>query len=245
MELEELGFNQSHIKTLKERCEQSFPAFLGKAIVYTLVNSEYLFSGDVVERTQERVNKSLSEYAASLIGIEAAKLFEEISANPELPETVRLRSIIQRPANMITVEAPQISTPVNVTMPERSVQVDGTVVNVGQPNVEVNVPEQNNQFTVNVPERESVVNLTVPERQTSVNVESPVVNMSTTQPAPVVNVTNKVNPTPVEVKNDITVQPAEVNIPQVAETEAEADVLRDINTNIAKTVTKTRYKYKK
>jgi hypothetical protein len=240
LELEELGFSQSHVKTLKERCERSFPVFLGKAIVYTLVNSEYLFSGDVVERVQERVNKSLSEYAASLIGIEAARLLEEITANPELPETVRLRSLQKSPpANIITVEGSQITMPpVNVAMPD--VKVDGTTVNVEGSKTEVNLPEQTNQFTFNVPERESVVNLTVPERQTNLTVEGSKIDLSVPQqPAPVTNVYNQVQPTPVENKVDVTVQPAEVNIPKpVREIQ---QVHRDINQNISATETEIRY----
>jgi hypothetical protein len=47
--------------------KEKFPAFLGKAIVYNLINSDHLFSEDVVEDVQAKINKSLDEYVKSFI----------------------------------------------------------------------------------------------------------------------------------------------------------------------------------
>lgn len=75
-----------HVNTLKQRCEDGFPAFLGKAIVYTLVNSESLFAGDVVENVQESINKSLNEYITSYVNAELNRLVEEIKSEQVVSE---------------------------------------------------------------------------------------------------------------------------------------------------------------
>jgi hypothetical protein len=228
---------ENHVETLRQKCEQEFPAFLGKAIVYTLVNSESLFSDDVVENVQARINKSLSEYVATFVGMELKQVLEDIKENSlEVPEVLRLRAVTKPPQSIVNVGAPQITMPpVNLSIPERSVNVEGSTVNVGSPNI--NLPEQNNQFNISVPERETTLNLSVPERQTNVTVEKTEVNLSVPEQSPVTNVYNQVNPTPIENKFEpnITVEPAGVNIPKVKRTIQ--TVHRDINTNIDGTVT--------
>jgi hypothetical protein len=233
---------EKHVETLKEKCEQEFPAFLGKAIVYTLVNSESLFAGDVVENVQGKIEKSLSNYVSTFVGMELADIFEEVKNNHlELPETIRFRTAIQKPQNSITVEAPQITMPpINVSVPERSVSVSPQPVSVYPPDVTVNFPEQPAPVVnVNVePQEAPVVNVSIPERETKVTVDSPVVNVSLpTQPTPQVSV--NVNPTPVEVKNEVTVQPADVKFPKP--TQEVQRVVRDINQNIDHTVTDIKY----
>jgi hypothetical protein len=59
--------DETYVNTLKEKCEQEFPAFLGRAIVHTLVNSERLFSEDVVEDVQAKISGSLPEYVKAFI----------------------------------------------------------------------------------------------------------------------------------------------------------------------------------
>lgn len=228
---------EDHVEALRAKCEQDFPAFLGKAIVYTLVNSESLFSNDVVENVQARINKSLSEYVATFVGLELKNVLEDIKQNSlEVPEVLRLRAVTRPPQSIVNVETPITMPPIHLSVPERSVQVDGATVNVQTPDVNVTIPDRPApDININVPQQEApIVNLSVPERQSVVNVESPIVNMSVpTQPAPQVSV--EVNPTPVEVKNDITVQPAEVNVPKVKRTIQK--VYRDVNLNIDGTVT--------
>lgn len=243
--LEEEGLHavnlDSHIDALRVKCEQEFPSFLGKAIVYTLVNSEHLFSGEVVEKVQERIDKSLADYVSTFVGIELNQLFEDIKANSlEVPETIRLRSVVRKPMNQITVEAPQISTPVSVTVPERSVQVGTPEVNVYPPDVNVNFPKQDAPVVnLNIPTQEPPqvsIDVNVPER--AVNVGAPQITVNTPE-QPIPNVTVQVEPTPVQVNNDVTVQPAEVNIPKpVREIQ---QVHRDINQNIAGTTTEITY----
>ena len=205
--------------------------------------AEYLLSGDVLGDVHGRINKSLADYVANFVGIELARLLEEIKENSlEVPEVVRLRTIFHPAQSQITVEAPQITmSPISVSVPERSVHMDAPVVNVEQPRIDVNVEptpiEVKNTVDVS-PTPIEVKNSIHPEVNVDVN------------PTPI-EVTNQVNveksdvnvqiqPTPVTVQNDVTVKPADVNIPRpVREVQ---QVYRDINQNIDKTVTDVEYK---
>ena len=195
----------AHIVNMRKKCQQEFPSFFGKAIAYTLINSDRLFSDDLLPVVQAEVRRSLSDYVSSFIRAELEAMLNEVEQ--ETPNFLTPTAIVRRIPSPITVEAPQVNTPVNVTIPERSVYVEGSTVNVSQPDVEVNLPE----ITVNTPQQEApVVNLSIPETQ--VTVEAPVVNMNV--PETQVTVNNQVNPTPVEVKSAITVEPAQVVIPK-------------------------------
>jgi hypothetical protein len=65
--LPESDNKETLINDLGQKCEQEFPAFLGRAVVYTLVNSERLFSEDVVEDVQAKISGSLPEYVKAFI----------------------------------------------------------------------------------------------------------------------------------------------------------------------------------
>lgn len=221
-----------HIHTLKSRIQDGFPEFVGKAIVYTLVESQFPDASTM----QEKITKSLGDYAQAFVGIEIQRTLDEIrNGYLEIPEILRIRSVKTAPQlPSITVEAPQISMPaINVSLPEQRVE---TPVFLSPPDVTVNVPKQDAPVVnVSVPERGVTVN--VPE--TVVNIdnkqEPPVVNMSVPeQPPPVVNVKSSdvnvsVHPTPVEITN-----PVNVNIPKLVR--KVQDVERDTNRDIDRTV---------
>lgn len=230
---------EDHVESLKSRIQDGFSEFVGKAIIYTLINSQF----PEVPEMQERIGESLEEYAHAFVAIEIQRTLDEIkSGSLELPETLRIRSVIRNTpqAPNITVEAPQISLPqISVSVPERSVE---TPVFLSPPDITVNVPERSS--TVNVSQPEITVN--VPERSVSVNVpeqEAPVVNLSVPeQPAPVINVKSadvnvQVQPTPVEVTNPIT-----VNVPRPVR--EHQTVQRDVNGDIATTNTEIIYEDK-
>lgn len=196
--------NYPHPEVLKKRCERDFPIFIGKAIIYTYMQSP--------DNVYETVRENLSEYVSAFVDAETESVLRDIEE--ELPEEVKVRVMARATPNVVTVEAPQVTLPsINVTVPERSVQVGTPNVNV-YPDVTVNVPEQSApQISVNVPKQETpIVNLSVPETQ--VNVSSPVNVTVPAQPTPNVNIRNEVNPTPVTVENSVAVQPAQVVIPK-------------------------------
>lgn len=231
---------ENHVEDLRRRLGQGFPEFVGRAILYTLINSQF----PEVDQVQAQISKSLEDYAHTFVALEMAKTLDDIrNGSLEVPETLRVRSVIRNTPlpPQITVEAPQISLPeINVSVPERSVKVDSPIISVEQPSVTVNVPEQPSPVVnLNVPEQKAPevnVDVHVPER--SVTVAAPIVNVSTPeQQTP--QVTVNVEPTPVEVRNDVTVKPADVNIPKpVREVQK---VIRDINQNISATDTEIKY----
>lgn len=221
---------ESNVEALKSRIQNGFPEFVGRAIVYTLINSQFPDAPDV----QERISKSLEEYAYTFVSLEIQRTLDEIRGTSlELPETLRIRSVVRNTPQIpnITVEAPQISLPqIAINVPERSVE---TPVFFSPPDVIVNVPEQ--KSTINVSQPEITVN--VPEREVTVNVpeqSAPVVNLRIPeQPTPIVNLSVpetvvNIQPTPVEITNPVT-----VNIPKAVK--EKQVVHRDINGNIDST----------
>lgn len=230
---------ENHVYDLKARLQQGFPEFVGRAIVYTLIESQF----PEAEQVQERINKSLGDYAHYFVASEIQKTLDEIrSGSLEVPETLRVRSVVRTQPQIpnitveapqislpqITVEAPQISIPpMSVTVPERAVYIEPPVVTVSNPPITVNVPQQ----------EPPVVNINTPEQPV------PIVNLSVPeQPAPVVNVeaskvTVEVSPTPVEVSSPVT-----VNVPRPIR--EEQTVQRDHNENIKSTTTNIIYEDK-
>jgi hypothetical protein len=176
-----------------------------------------------VPEMQERIGKSLEDYAYAYVANEIQGVLDEIrQGSLEVPETLRVRSVVRNAPQLpnITVEAPQISMPsITVTVPERSVE---TPVLLSPPDmapaeVNVNVPERS--VTVNVPEQASpIVNVNVPEQP------APTIEVKSAD----VNVT--VQPTPVEITNPVT-----VNVPRPVK--EHQTVQRDVNGDISTTET--------
>lgn len=229
---------EDHIGNLKFRIQNGFSEFVGRAVIYRMIEDEF---PDVPEM-QAFARKSLEDYAYAFVSLEIQKTLDEIKETSlELPKSLQVRSVIRNSPQIpnITVEAPQISLPeINVTIPERSVE---TPVFFSPPDVTVNVPEQ--KTVVNVPEQVVNINNQIPEQSAPIvnlSVPETTVNVSVPeQPAPIVNVKSadvnvQVNPTPVEVTNPIT-----VNVPRPVE--ERQTVQRDINQNIESTRTKIIY----
>jgi hypothetical protein len=223
---------EDHLENLKSRIQNGFPDFVGKAIVYTLINSQF----PEIAEMQERIDRSLEEYAYTFVSLEFQRTLDEIrNGSLEIPETLRVRSVVRNTPQIpnITVEAPQISLPeINVSIPERNQE---TRVYSYPPDVTVNMPKQDAPV-VNVSSPE--INVSVPEREVVVNVPETVVNIDNKipeQPAPIVNVeasrvTVDVQPTPVEITNPVT-----VNVPKAIK--EQQVVRRDINGDISSTET--------
>lgn len=212
---------ESHVDALKSRIQQGFPEFVGRAIVYTLISSQFPETPEI----QGRISESLEEYAYTFVSLEIQKTLEEIrSTSLELPQTLQVRSVIRNqslPPN-ITVEAPQISLPnINVTVPERETRVFAST-----PDITVNVPEQKSEVTVNIPE--TVVNIEnkLPDQPAPIvnmksDVQAPVVNLQLPeQPAPIVNV--DVNPPAVQIDNV-------VNVPEQKPVNKKLTIVKDGN----------------
>lgn len=228
---------EDHVEELKSRIRDGFSDFVGKAIVYKMIEAEF---PDIPEM-QEYARKSLEECAYTYVSLEFQKTLDDIrNGSLEIPEILRVRSIVRNlplPPN-ITVESPNISLPqISVSVPERA--VEAPVVNV-QPEINVHVPRQEPP-DVNVYPAE--VNVSIPEREVTVNVPeypAPVVNLSVPeQSAPIVNVQSpevnvSIQPTPVEVTNPVT-----VNVPRVKK--EQQTVHRDVNMNIDTTETNIIY----
>jgi hypothetical protein len=53
-----------------------FPVFLGKAIAYALINSDKLFSNELLPSVQETVNRSIEDYVSAFIKSELVELSE-------------------------------------------------------------------------------------------------------------------------------------------------------------------------
>jgi hypothetical protein len=224
---------EDHIENLKSRIQQGFPLFIGRAIVHTLIAKEF---PDVPEM-QERIGKSLEDYAYAYVANEIQGVLDEIrQGSLEVPETLRVRSVVRNAPQLpnITVEAPQISMPsITVTVPERSVE---TPVFLSPPDITVNVPQQTAPVVNMAP---AEVNVNVPERSVTVNVPeqaSPIVNVNVPeQPAPTIEVKSAdvnvtVQPTPVEITNPVT-----VNVPRPVK--EHQTVQRDVNGDISTTET--------
>lgn len=228
---------------LESRCRSEFPAFLGKAIVYALVNSESLFSGDVVENVQTKVRKSLADYASTFVGIEVNRIFEEIKASSlEVPETLRVKSVISKAPNNTYISTPDVKMPeIRISVPERSVNIGSPNVHIEQPDVNVNVNPTPVQIMNDVEVNPTPVEIrnTVQAGDVSIDVNPTPVSITNEVQVEKSDVNVNVNPTPVEIRNDVTVKPADVNIPKpIREIQT---VHRDQNKDIAGTVTEVEY----
>jgi hypothetical protein len=228
------GDTANHINDLEQRIQEGFPEFLGKAIVYTLTQSDNLLHpvdvdgfadfADLVEEVSMKVKKALPDYLSAHIGIELQNIVEEMRAQElELPEPIRVRSLprqTQQPIN-VTVNPANITMP-NINLPEITVNVPAAQVEVNSPDINITpVP-----ITVESP----TVNISVPERETNIQVDvpkqdAPIVNMSQPdiqinvpqQAAPVVNV--EVSPTPVTIENTVHLPAANKTITIVKDSE--------------------------
>jgi hypothetical protein len=118
------GDTANHINDLEQRIQMGFPEFLGKAIVYTLTQSDKLLNpadvdgyadfSDLVDEVKAKVKKSLPDYLSAHIGIELQNIVEEMRTQElELPEPIRIRSFSRQaqPITNITLPAINIYTP--------------------------------------------------------------------------------------------------------------------------------------
>jgi hypothetical protein len=217
--LEELGISgintKSHVTNLKKNIRDGFSEFIGRAVVYTLTNSEHLLSGDVeslIQDVQFKIHKSLTEYVAAHVGMEVQKVVSEINqGQKELPEILRIKSIMKVQQD-VPIPAPPVAPVINlpeitVNVPERE---STSTFNISVPEqlapvVNVQASEQPTPIVnVNVPGQDApTINVNVPEQAT------PIVNLSVPEQATIVNVTNDVVPSKVEITNPVT-----VNVPK-------------------------------
>lgn len=230
-----------YVDEVIDRCEKEFPAFLGKAIAYNLINSSKLFSDDASADVEERINKSLPEFVSYFIGDQIARTVEFVKENSsQIEKYFPFKTNRREAPQTIIVEAAEAKLPdLHLSVPERSVTVNPANIsldpefvlnhqtNIDSPTTTVNMPE----------EKEHVINLTVHEKAVTVN--SPVNVAVPGQEPSKVEVINQVNPTPIELKNEVVVQPADVKIPKVKREIQK--VHRDMNLNIDGTVTEIEY----
>jgi hypothetical protein len=224
------------VESLKSRIQEGFPEFLGKAIVYTLAQSDLLMNpkdmegmadfSELIEEVKSKINKSLPEYISAHVEIEIQNAIEEAEARvQELPEPIRMRSLSRHTQPIsVVVNPPNITMPnINITSPlqeasrkEEEMQV--IIHNESPHTVEVMkaVTEKLEQLS-GVVEKDSVpptiqVNVSPTPITNEINVEQAQVNVSPT-PITVENSVN-VSPTPIEVTNEINVEPTplEVNV---------------------------------
>lgn len=220
--LTEEGLNANtefHIDTLRQRIQAGFPEFLGKAIVYTLTQSDLLLNPksidgyadftDLIEEVKSKIKKVLPDYLSAHIDIEIQNIVEEIRTQElELPEPIRVRALSKHtPVQPINVNV----SPANITLP---------AINISTPIQERSKPEEEMQVIINNAPPEAVgamKSITDKLEQLSGIVERdalpPTIHVNV-NPTPV-NVTNEntveVNPTPVEVINQVsTTQPAPI-----------------------------------
>jgi hypothetical protein len=224
---------ENHIDILKSRIQEGFSEFIGKAIVYTLTQSELLENPknvdgyadftDLAEEVKSKINKSMNEYLSAHIGIEIQNIMEEIRTQQlEIPEPIRIRSlprqikaqpisVIVNPSNIalpdITVNIPERASHVNVESP--NVDIQPAQITVESPTINVSVPEKEVNIQVDVPKQDApIVNLSQPSIQ--VNVPA--------QQAPIVNV--EVSPTPVNIENT-------VHLPEQKPVKREITIIKD------------------
>lgn len=202
----EQGLNANtdfHIGTLRSRIQQNFPEFLGKAIVYTLTQSDNLLHpaneneladfSDLVEEVKFKVKKSLPDYLSAHVGIELQNIVDEIREQElALPEPIKIRSVprsVQQPQPInVTVAPASITLPeitVNNPPPEKEDEMQITINNAPPESVEMLKSmserlEQLNQ-TVEKDRQPPIVQVNVPQTEIEVNVpkqDAPVINLS-------------------------------------------------------------------
>jgi hypothetical protein len=203
---------------LEQRIQEGFPEFLGKAIVYTLTQSDKLLNptdidgyadfSDLVDEVKAKVKKSLPDYLSAHIGIEMQSIVEEMRAQElELPEPIRIRSLPrqtqQQPIN-VTVNPANITLPsINIAAPVQEKKEDDMqiIINNNPENVDMG----------NKKSAEVLKSLTESILEIKNNLTpTPIVNV-TVSPTPI-EFTNEINPTPVQFRNEINVpaQPATI-----------------------------------
>lgn len=237
----------SHINTLKSRIQEGFSGFIGKAIVYNMTSSDLLTSPDnedgfanfsqLAEDVKRKINESLSEYISAHVGIEIQNIVDEMRSQEEnLPEPIRVRSIVRTPINPISVvvNPPNISMPaITVNAPEKAstINIESPIVNVTpapitieSPTINMSVPERTpDTHVINIPEQvASNVNMTIP---------APIVNLSI--PEQIVNV----SPTPITIENNIQ------SSPKIKRVKGKMTVKRDPQKNIEGNETTETYEY--
>jgi hypothetical protein len=225
------------VESLKSRIQEGFPEFLGKAIVYSLAQSDLLMNPksaagtadftDLIEEVKAKIGKSLPEYISAHVEIEIQNAIDEANARElELPEPIRMRSLPRQAQPIsVVVNPPNITMPeINVSIPERTSNIDVAAptinyqppsFNIESPTVNVSVPEKQVNIQVDVPKQDApIVNMSQPDIQ--VNVSPTPVNVN-------------VNPTPIELTNEVNVEPTplEINVNLPPKTKREITIVKD------------------
>jgi hypothetical protein len=198
---------ENHIYALEERIQNEFPAFLGKAIVYTLTQSDKLLNPtnidgfadftDLADEVSMKVKKAMPDYLSAHIDIELQNIVAEIQSEIQaqqksLPEQIQIRTL------------PRQAQPINVTVNPASITMPA--INISSPIQERSKPEDEMQIIINNPQ-----NVDMHPHETLDAIKSlgaSVLEMKSAQPAPIVNVT--VSPTPIN--NEINVSPTPIEL---------------------------------
>lgn len=108
---------EKRLYALGQKCEKEFPAFLGKAIFYTTLNSDRILDDGIYDDVRAKVENSLYDYVSSFIEIEMRGMIDEIKKSGfEIPQSVSI-SGFAKPGDDESVEKP-VEKPIEESVAE-------------------------------------------------------------------------------------------------------------------------------